>query len=448
MYFDSQTGQPVYPQQMYQQPPAQKKSKTGLIVGLSVGGTILCVAVVLLLLVTSGVFLSKPDKVIRAFGNTFQQTQLMEDLDISSIVAKGSYRTDVSVSADDAVLDASYSVTPSAKRLDASVGISQGWYSFNVMFAAILDKEHFAVQIPTFGSDIYVYNYTQENTGFITDIMSEDEIAQMNRMLSELATSSGSDELEVEAAEVFLSEFRSLTFVDAVKRDWIVDGKTRSCKGYQTVIKQRNWNHILDQLEEIYGDEADELFKNYYGYSALEEMRDLCSDVPNITATFYIYRNQIACISLLAEGEEFSIQFQGGDRPTQNMKIVSGDDKIVVTGYYQNGTEYTNVSYNGNRAAYINYNTLNGKVTAEIYDDDEEYGVDATIVKTRDALNITINDIVWNGVSLSTYVDFQCVISVEKGAEIQPFEGKAKDIGNMSEESLEAILDAIEDEVR
>lgn len=467
MRFDPQTGQPVYQQPMSPQPPVRKKSKKGLVIGLSVGAAVIVIAAVVIVLIVSGVFLSKPDKVLRAFGNTFEAPPLLEDLDTASIFQSGTYHTDVAFSTDDFDLELTYNVTDSAKGLDAFVSISDGWFSAQIRGAAILDSEKLAVQIPTLGNNIYVYNYTQENTGYISEVFSEEEIEYLNGQLKAMALSGAEEEeLSAETAKIFLSEFRNLSFSDAPKRNFTVDGSERSCKGYQTVITRDNVNHIIDQLEALYGDEGSELLRPWLAWFYMgsasnlegflqgsgeadyyEEMKKSFEDMPDITATFYIYKNQIACVTLMAEGEEISVQFQGGDRPTQNMRIELDGEVITVTGYTDGETEYTSVVYDGEQIGFLNYNASTGKVEAGFADDYKDYSMDATITKTRDALTIIINDVKVGDLSLSQAVDFDCVITWEKGAEIVPFEGTAYDVGNMSEEDLEAIVDDIENDL-
>lgn len=465
MRFDPQTGQPVYQQPMSPQPPVRKKSKKGLVVGLTVGAAVVVIAAVVIVLIVSGVFLSTPDKVLRAFGNTFETPPLLEDLHTASIFQSGAYHADVALSTDDLDLELTYNVTDSAKGLDAFVTISDGWFSAQIRGAAILDSEKLAVQIPTLGNDIYVYNYTQENTGYISEVLSEAEIEYLNGQLKAMALSGAEEEeFSADAAKIFLSEFRNLSFSDAPERSFTVDGSERNCKGYQTVITRDNANHIIDQLEELYGDEGGELLRPwlkwfYMWYASdldgflpgsgeadyYEEMKKSVENMPDITAAFYIYKNQIACVTLMAEGEEISVEFQGGDRPTQNMRIELDGEVITVTGYTDGGTEYSSVVYEGEQISFWNYNASTGRVEAEMTDGYMDYSVDATITKTRDALTIIINDVKVDDLSLSQAVDFECVISWEKGAEIVPFEGTAYDVGNMSEEALEAIVDDIED---
>ncbi len=432
MRFDPQTGQPVYQQPMSPQPPVRNKSKKGLVIGLSVGAAVVVIAAVVIVLIVSGVFLSTPDKVLRAFGNTFETPPLLEDLHTASVFQSGAYHADVALSTDDLDLELTYNVTDSAKGLDAFVTISDGWFSAQIRGAAILDSEKLAVQIPTLGNDIYVYNYMQENTGYISEVLSEAEIEYLNGQLKAMALSgTKEEEFSAEAEKIFLSEFRNLSFSDAPERSFTVDGSERSCKGYQTVITRDNANHIIDQLEELYGDAG--------------SLKKIVENMPDITAAFYIYKDQIACVTLMAEGEEISVQFQGGDRPAQNMRIELDGEVITVSGYTDGGTEYSSVVYEGEQISFWNYNASTGRVETEITDGYMDYSMEATITKTRDALTIIINDVKVNDLSLSQAVDFDCVISWEKGAEIVPFEGTAYDVGNMSEETLEAIVDDIED---
>lgn len=442
MRFDPMTGRPLYPTE-----PPKKKFPVGALVGMIVAAVVIIAAVIATVLIYNGVFLSTPEKILRAAGNTVEPNQFLKDLSASDITADGKYTTDVNLNMEGVSIDASCAVTEGAKALNATVTVSESWYSMELKGAAILDSEKLAVQIPLLGDDIYVYNYKEEKTGYITEEYTEEEIRAFDQMLENLAAGSGSDTIAEECGEIMLEEFCSLPFADLPKADWVVNGEQRSCKGYQTTITARNALNVIGQMEDLYRKTYADTYQELYKES-FEELEDTFEDMPDIKVSFYIYKKQLASIVMTSGEETITIQFMGGDRPTQNMKITTPDGTIDVMGSTSGSTEWTKISMDGTTVLDMQYDTKSGAFRLEMNsgyslsvtgDENDRIEIEGTLTSTRSSLVIDITKFELFGEVMTGKME------IKKGAEIKKLEGSAVDIGNASEERIESILEEISD---
>ncbi len=446
--------QPVMPQQpmmqqsymMPQTPPMPQKPKkkfpAGALVGIIIG-VVVVVAVVIGLLIYNGVFLSAPDKIIRAAGNTFEAGPFLKDINTADIVKDGSYTTDVTISVEGLQADATFATTEKAQRIDVFLDLSDGLQSVELEAGAIIDQEKVAVQIPTFGDDIYVYNFKEEKTGYITELLTEEEIELLDEMLQSVNSRENNTEFIAEVSGIFLSEFRGLNFEEVSKESFTVNGKSRSCKGYRAVVTADNALDVIEQLESVCKEEYGDEFSATFG-TAFKELEEIFEEMPDMELTFYLYKNQLACIDLVMQEEMISIEFLGGERPMQNVRIIDPYEEIAfeIVGKTSGSTETTEIFIEGESVFFGTYDTKSGKFTVEL---DENYStpiyMEGKVTSERSTVGLDITSIEVEGNELDGTLGF----SITKGADIDKFEGSAVDLGTASEALLMDVLEDLED---
>lgn len=429
MSFDPTTGQPVGMQ-------PKKKKKTFAIIGAIVAA-VLVIAVVAVVIINSGVFLSKADKVAKAVENTFaEKGALAEDLAISDIMESKKYTMSIGAEVEGVDINVDYRVNKSELQIAGEVGASG---IFGIDFIAGIADDELKVQIPYVSDKVFTYNYVEEKNGYLPEMMGEEQIEAFDKMLQTMFNTEDKNGLNEKAYDALLEEYEKLEFEDASKETFEVDGKDRECKGYTTVITKENAENVIDAWEDIYADSYEEMEElmavldpyGSYNYSdTFEELRYMFEEMPDMEVTFYIYKNQLACIALEAEGEEIQIQFKGGDRRTQNICLVDVDGSVEmeIVGSTDGSVETTEIYADEECLFSIVYDSKSGEF--EIYGGEDEFYMAGVIEADKKGFDIEIEEVR----DMEETLDLSMTVSVRSGAEMEEISGDEFDFGNASED--------------
>lgn len=429
------------PQGMMPMQPPKKKAPVGAIIGICIGVIVIIAAVVIGILVYKGVFLSPQGKFMRAAENTFGETgSFMEALDTTDIMKDGNYTTTIDIDMEDIVLHASMAMTESTKALDVEMSSSELLEGMGIEAGMILDKDKVSVQIPTIGDDVYVYNYNDAKTGYITEIMTEEEIEMIDSLLEAAASGETDMSFATELIDAWEEEFDKMEFEDLSKRSFVIDGKSRECKGYTTTITPAVAKGFVNVMEPIYKEMLGASYDESYD-EIFSELSMSLDEMPTFDLTFYIYKNQFASIGIVVEGQTMEVLFMGGDRPMQNMKVlVSGIEVLTVTGTVSGSTETTTVSAMGMELLAMSYDSKSGVWSIDVDVEDVQVAASGTLTRDRGSISLGITSLEMDGLDLG----LDCSVSLEKGADIEEFDGTVIDIGTASESMFLELFEEIE----
>ncbi|WP_075721135.1 hypothetical protein [Roseburia sp. 499] len=443
MSFDPMTGQPV----------GAKPKKKGFLKSTA-SKVVLAIAIIAVIAcgVTAvafncGILGSKSDKVLKAITNTLEDKgELTKAFDFSDIVESNEYTMGFSMEAEGVGMECSYLSGKSGKQLTGNVNA----YSTNIDFALNLTEEELQVQIPYITDKIFTYNYTGENTGYLMEEMTSDEVEAFNKVLEYLYSAESNDKATEKLKDAVLDEYKSLEFEDAGKEEFEVDGKDRECKGYKTVITKENMQNLIDAYEEATSDSLDEMEElmvdldptyTMGSYAdSFDELREILEEMPDMATTFYLYDNKLACIELQPKGEEaIQIQFLGGDRRAQNMRIVDEEGNAIfeVVGETDGSEETIEFLVIGESVLSLVYDSKSGELSLS----SEEFSLSGSIESDKNGFTFTIDEY---SDEYDTY-DFEGSISLMKGADFQELDGEKFDIGNASEDEVVDLMKEIED---
>lgn len=452
MNFDPMTGQPINPTPVQPQPqmafdpmtgmplqqPPKKKKKTGLIVGIVAGVVVVAGAGTVFAGVQSGFFLSKSNKVLRATANTFSESShVMEALSGLSVMSSKAYTVDIKGEAEGYSVQATYAEKDNEKQISGSV---EGPELSDVEFLAGIDKDEIKLSAPLLGDKIYTYNYNEKKSGYLVDSMGADNVETLDKLCKQMFSDEEQKKNVEELSKKYSEMYKKLEFESADKESFEVDGKDRKCAGYKTTITSDYMVECVDIFEDYMdaqmGDLLDQAVtgSDYDDYKeSFDQLRDAFKEMPDIDITFYIYKNKLACIKAVEpskEDQDIQILFKGGDRRTQNMELIScGESVLKISGSVNGNEEVTSLSLEGNKVGELTYDFKSGEYTLDIED---EGSVSGTLEGRRDGLKLTMEGA---GVNIS--------LDVKKGAELQKFSGEKFDIGNASEEELQALVQEI-----
>ena len=429
MKFDPMTGQPIQPgaaAPVYNNVPAgtKKKSKLSMVVGIVIALVLVCG--VAFAGVKNGVFLGKSGKVALAATNTFSDaSHLTKNLQGLYILATKNYTMDVDVDVSgEGSIRASYANTSSEKQISGSVRVSDAG---SVDFIAGIDAEKVKAQIPTLGDDVYVYNYTKEKTGYLADQLDEDTINGIDEICKTIYSNKEQKKQGQEIARIFKDQYKELKFKSVSKQSYEVNGKNRSCKGYQTTVTSDDMISLLDKLEDYAREQVGDVLDDQLDVrDTFDELRDMVEDMSDMDMTFYIYKNKLACIEMEADGDDVQLIFHGGDTRMQNMELLYNDDtQFEIKGETSGKIEESRFYVDGEKVATLSYDYGKGEYELDL---DGSYRVDGTLKSDRKGFTFTCDT-----------DEISVEVNLSKGANIEKISGDTIDIGNASESELQDL---------
>ncbi len=440
MNFDPMTGEPIKKKGFL------KSTASKVILAIAIIAVVACGAAALAF---SGIFANESDKVLTAIKNTIaDKGELTQAFELGDILASDEYTVGFSMAAEGVGMDLNCLSGKSGKQITGNVDIA---YSSSIDFALNLTEDELQVQIPYISDKIFTYNYKAENTGYLMEEMgSEEEIDALNQLLEYFYNAKNNTETSKKIKNALLDEYKTLEFEKVKSAKFEVDGKDRTCEGYETVISKENIQNLIDVYEEATSEELEELeelmldldpsytAQSYVG--TFEELKEELEDMPDVTVTFYLYDNKLACVEVQPKGEEaVQIQFLGGDRRAQNMRIVDEDGYVAfeVVGEKDGSTETFELFADEMSILNFEYDSKSGDFT--LYSD--EISLSGTIESDRDGLNIAIDEF---SDEYDSY-EFEGSILIKKGADFEELDGDKFDIGNASEDEVVDLVTEISD---
>ncbi len=278
-------------------------------------------------LFAGGVFLSKPDKILAAAYKSCKENGLTEVFTDK----KAEYTSDLELSVGETDLSLKLSSAEKKKELTCSVGS----HGISTEGTALLDENNLRVQIPIFGDTVFVYDYRQENGGYIAELLEENGISQTqcNQALADAVSDGDVTWDREEGGRLLLNTFRSLSFETTEKKTVRVNGKDRSCVGYRATITPEDMQIILNGIEKMQGDGyriwMDRMLQ-VLGSDYESFLREWMSQ-ETIYATFYIDGNRLAEVSV--DNEEHTIMnlyFAGNEMLSVTVNAFSLEDKTCT----------------------------------------------------------------------------------------------------------------------
>jgi len=423
MGFDPMTGQPLGK-------GAGKKSFGALKWVLGIAVPVVAVGVVVFAGIKSGLFLGKSGKVMMAVNNTFQDsTHLAEDLNFADILDSDKYTVEVSGEMPEGSAAITYGVSSDDKMLSGNLDISG---MPEIEFSAMLDSEALRLSIPSLDDQVYAYYYQSENDGYLMSNVDQESIDAMNDALVSLYSNSDYEDMVNDLKDCVKDELKNLEFEKASAREYEVDGKDRSCKGYVTVITADNMINIVDAMEDLFADQYGAQYELMMREN-FDELRYELDAMSDIELTFYIYKNKLSAVNLYCEGSEIEWRFLGGDTRMQNMEIVAdGETVMEVRGSVEGTEERTRVFADDVEVLDLQYDYKSGnfKVNAG-----QLFSCKGNIQSGKKEFSITLDRLEYAFLE----ADINGTVTVKKGVEKLDMDGEEFDIGNASLSDVEEL---------
>lgn len=409
--YDPMTGKPV-------------KKKKGKVI--KIAAVVIVLAVVAFAAFKSGLFLSKGSKVLNAAKNTVDiDSRLIDAVKKLSILQSDSYTVDyrMDIDEEDIDIDVEFAKSPQKEWMEGSIRFDDLGFDF----MAELTSTQLRVKLPDLDDRIYIYNY-QENkkvkSGLTinvnSDVLDSDDILSLGR----------------EILDVVRAEYHSLEFETVDKKEFKINGTNRKCKGYRTTITSDNVVDVLRDIKDVCEDE--------YGLDVLLdviEYADLINefrDMPDIEATFYLYKNRLACINLEFDGRYVRVMFDGDGKKEQSVWVIAdGENVLELKKTERNTQERYSVAVEDEEILEFRYDYQSGDYVLEVYD---SYYIDAltvegSLVADSGGLEAGVDEV-------STYwetFDPGIQLEIRKGSTPGELDGEEFDIGDATAKELEDL---------
>ena len=447
--YDPMTGQPIYgqPQQAAPAPQEKKKGKVPVII-LSVIAGVVVLALLAVVGVKSGLFLSKGNKVAIATANTLSETpQLIKDLSPIMAVTSGTFAVTGNFEMDDVAVEGTVSV-------DKTEVSAHGYASIDdfpeIDFAAEVTPKGIKAQSKAISDLVFVYNTADDKEdSFIAEMAGEDSLEMLDDALTALGEATEPTDFSKELTQLIIAEYGELEFEKAKEKEFEVNGKDVKCKGYTVEVTEDNIMNIVDGMEDILDETYGDILKEA-GVSAKDITREIEYEIEgmdDIELTFYLYKSKLAAVIAEVDRSKLEIEFQGGDYRMQNV-VVSADrmDILEIKGETEDSVETLELLVWDEEVFTYEYDTKSGDLVVEL--DDGFYEVEANIQAKGNSVMITLQDFYTEDSyvgEMMNLADINCSVTFTDGAKKASFSGEEFNVGTADEDDFYDLIEELED---
>lgn len=431
---------------------ATKASHTGLFIGIGCGVAAVAVAGTVTAMALNGVFMSKPKKVVYAGANTVEEMMLVSDImAFSDVAQKAEYTVSFDAEVEDFKLGFDYLVDGKTKGMTARLEGEVEGVDLDLKGNVVLEKNKVKANAPILGDTVFVYDYSDIPGGELFEDADEDSIEVVNNFLSFLYNYEPKKNYTKEVLDAIVKEFKEMDIESVDSREFTINGKEKKCSGYRFEIDGDNIANIIDNIYDTVGEDYMDTLKDFAAISdefdisdidleeAIDEIKDELEDMPEIEVSVYLNGMEYAGIIIEVEDEKMEILFQGGKRPTQNMKIkVAGEVVLQVKGETEDGVDKSELIVGGETVLKLRRDNKSGVVKVSV--GDQSFKILAK--SDRNSAELKVYDFEGMGSSLD---DVSFALKISKGAKMPSMKGDEFDIGEASMEDLEDLAEDIKD---
>lgn len=290
-------------------------------------GAVAVAAIILIIGICSGAFLSRSNRILLAARNTIKDLPtVVENRNVADIIASGKYTIGVKGAVRGKDFDGTFKYKDTQLQAGGTISL---FGRENLDFLANLDDEQLCASIPMLTDNLLVYNYKEEKDGYIVDLLGADGVASIDAALRELTSKEEQNRAAQEILSVIYDEYKTLDIKKAEKEEFIVDGSVRKCNGYEFTVTEDELLQVMDGVKEVYD--------AYYGGAAdalklklgddFSQLRDRACSMGDINVKVYVYQNKLAAVVMETENSDtaFRLLFKGGEYRMQNLELLAED---------------------------------------------------------------------------------------------------------------------------
>ncbi len=455
MHFDPVSGEVVTgmgnaPSINFMEPPKKpegNKNKLWIGVGIVVAVLVVMVSAAAAAAVKSGAFVDNSGKVLLALGNTMAyRSHLAEDLAPFLVLAGDDYTLGMEMEMPDenAKLEIEYRSGTSEKQLEGGIDIA---YLPTIHFIAAVTPDEVKIHIPFLDKRIFTYNYTEEKTGYLTELFTEYELEELDAFFETLFLEQKEESLGEILSAPILEWYQSFKLEKVAAKKFEVNGKERKCAGYQFTVVAEDMVELIEEMEDIvFRNYPEEIYNPYEDF--FDDMWYIFSEMQDLDVTFYLYKNRVECIHVEGAAEELDILFESDKKGNLYMEFVFMDETVMeIERNITDSVEECNIyGYDYDEFSLeMRYDFRSGDYTIDMEDDYDELSMKGNVQSNAKSALVSMeitDDYDYGGeLDFLMSVELNFLISVEKGASMEALEGEEVDLGNMSEDDWYDLLD-------
>lgn len=415
-----------------------KKKKWFLIIGAALMVILAIFGGIAYAGIQTGILLSKPDKVLMATKNTFEE----EDLILKSLsqplkmLEDGSYTLTGYGNIEGQVGKVNIIQTSSGCEINGSVDLS-GMPELNATIVA--SKGAIKAQTSITGDLLFVYDYENiDKNGYLARSAGVENLEVLNESLLQAENPSKAKKISKLIEKAVLKEFRSWDFEKTKKEKFKINDKRVSATGYQVTINQGMLKDMLEAIGDAYEDGyGDEMGRNMK--QSLQMLESEIYGMPEIEMTFYIRLGKLAAIKAESMGQTVEVCFKGGETCWQNTEVYANNEMIAcLNGKTDGKKEFLQVIVDSETIAEITYSPKDdGKFDVRILADEAKLVVKGKLESSASHLELQITDMKMEGFS----PDVDMSLTIEKGGKLSKLKGDEFDINSASEADYEELAE-------
>lgn len=442
--FDPVTGQPIVVNTM-----EPKKKKTGLIIGIIIAVVVLAAAAVACFFL----FLKKDPKtqIAEAIKNTTEEYSkknlLLKDLSFPEYSESKEKTVEFEIeteipSVGDVSVNATSTMSEDVMQVYGDVNVS---FIPSIKFVLQLDDKNLSLYSPLLEKYLFTYGYKNDNTGYVANALKAQNV-DLNEILSgfyDAAFKSGNEETSEKLLESFKELGEDLEFEKADAKDYEIDGKDVSCKGYSTKISVDELKDcIMEYYKSIDEMTANAIKVNGMSYSEIMEQAFSQSgafdEIEEFEVVFYLNEDMLAGITMQPNDQEkLEFAFKGGDYRAQNIDILVDDEvKISLEAEIDSDVETykLTVPEEDSFGLLVKYDSNNGALSIGTDADGQSITLDFEISKSKNKMEIEMKTIDFGDVY------FGGKMTLSTGSELKDISAdNVIDLGNASEADLQSV---------
>lgn len=422
--------------------PKKKKSKMPLLIGV-----IAAVAICLGIAIAIAMGGKKPSQeILQALQNTFKDethtTKLWEQL---GDLVKADYTISLNVSVNESDVSVKYSNDLTEPQFWMSY---EDYWTDRIEFLAALTDSKVKVQLPYLSDYVYTYNYQEEKTGYLVESMDGAEdldvldialgyIYDMNGM-------AGQEAYNEEFTAILMKEFMSWEFEEIAAKTFKVNEESIDCKGYKTTLDAEKMIALIEEVEVLYQEYGLDYWEDFPDYmeNPFDTIYAGLEDMVDVEISFYLTKEQVACILMESEGDEIKISFRGNEHGAQDIEIeVDNYSLMEITHETDNTEEKTTIGYMGADLVTFSYDYEAHEFSLGIEYDYTDLLISGMLESNEEELKLSVDTFDFYGL----IDNVGCEVTVKKGAEPQEMVGEEFDIGNATEEEFYEMLSEVYD---
>lgn len=376
--------------------------------------------------------LGKNSYILTALRNTFVTGSDDNGTEIGKFAEAGKCAIDIQFATDDFAFSMEGDVDQPEKQLSANVSFSSGDQSVSVK--GTIDDTYFKFTVPEMVNGVFEYNYTQENTGYLADMISQAgmDISEFNEMFSQLF------EMPTETAslddyaytKMLLDDFNLLEFDKVGEKEFSVAGGQKGCEGYKAVVTKEIVEAWLKNYEDL----------NPLSSANIAVIRQALTDYTELALTVYIADDKVAAVEFEEEDDMVAIKFEGVEKPLDNIVISSkaeGEESdIRIDTTRENAETKIVMTMAGEEIMTASYNSETGKISVKCGPYDDTISFDGTFKYDDKSVEFVIDRLTFDGESISGMFRMSDEVSIETIDPSLP----TLDAGNATEQEFSTFV--------